>query len=389
MQSPFKLSAIVIACALALSACGSSSSGGDNSNVTKNPPETSTPEASTPESSTPESSTPESSTPESSTPESSTPESSTPETSTPETSTPETSTPETSTPETSTPEANTPEASTPEESTPEEKSTPEAGTPLEPGTPKTDTPKTDTPETSVPETTSYVVPAGTAQNSFNVKTSVSYDAANFDKITVDGVEIPLSTAKTKIASGNPSFVKSVYYTDKGESNGTRSSLNFTGANVITSQRTSDSSDASYEFANVVAGAVVAGANQYLFVQGTPTESTAVPTTGTAKYNGGFLRFASNNSDNLFQASGAITGNFTADVDFGDKTIEGQIRNGNGAPTTAAQPFKGNVSSNGFTANWTDSDTGSGLKGNFYGSTAEEVGGTFERSDSFGVFVGKK
>ncbi|WP_386690295.1 transferrin-binding protein-like solute binding protein [Lonepinella sp. MS14437] len=135
--------------------------------------------------------------------------------------------------------------------------------------------------------------------------------------------------------------------------------------------------------------MVAGANQYLFVQGTPTESTAVPTTGTAKYNGGFLRFASNNSDNLFQASGAITGNFTADVDFGDKTIEGQIRNGNGAPTTAAQPFKGNVSSNGFTANWTDSDTGSGLKGNFYGSTAEEVGGTFERSDSFGVFVGKK
>ncbi|XHN46036.1 hypothetical protein O1Q81_02095 [Lonepinella sp. MS14436] len=363
MQSPFKLSAIVIACALALSACGSSSSGGDDSNVTKNPPETSTPEASTPEESTPEASTPE--------------------TGNPETGNPETGNPETGTPEIGNPEIGNPEIGNPEIGNPEI-GDPEAGTPLEPGTPKT-----DTPETSVPETTSYVVPAGTAQNSFNVKTSVSYDAANFDKITVDGVEIPLSTAKTKIASGNPSFVKSVYYTDKGESNGTRSSLNFTGANVITSQRTSDSSDASYEFANVVAGAVVAGANQYLFVQGTPTESTAVPTTGTAKYNGGFLRFASNNSDNLFQASGAITGNFTADVDFGDKTIEGQIRNGNGAPTTAAQPFKGNVSSNGFTANWTDSDTGSGLKGNFYGSTAEEVGGTFERSDSFGVFVGKK
>ncbi|XHN82422.1 hypothetical protein O1Q80_02091 [Lonepinella sp. MS14435] len=388
MQSPFKLTAIVIACALALSACGSSSSGGDDSNVTKNPPETSTPEASTPEASTPEASTPEASTPEESTPEESTPEESTPEESTPEESTPEASTPETGNPETGNPETGTPETDNPEIGNPEI-GDPEAGTPLEPGTPKTDTPKTDTPETSVPETTSYVVPAGTAQNSFNVKTSVSYDAANFDKITVDGVEIPLSTAKTKIASGNPSFVKSVYYTDKGESNGTRSSLNFTGANVITSQRTSDSSDASYEFANVVAGAVVAGANQYLFVQGTPTESTAVPTTGKATYNGGFLRFASDISNNLFQTSGAITGNFTADVDFGDKTIEGQIRNGNGAPTTAAQPFKGNVSSNGFTANWTDSDTGSGLKGNFYGSTAEEVGGTFERSDSFGVFVGKK
>jgi len=366
MQNPFKLSAIVIACALALSACSSSSSG-DGSNVTPTPPETSTPDNSTPDNSTPDNSTPDNSTPDNSTPDNSNPDNGTPDNGTPDDSTPDNGTPDDSTPDNGTPDDSTPDNGTPDDSTPDN----------------------GTPDNSTPDTTSYVVPEGIAKNSFNANTSVSYDTANFDKITVDGVEIQLSEATTKIAAGNPNFVHSVYYTDKGESNGTNSSLNFTGANVITSQRKSDISDASYEFANVVAGAVVAGDNQYLFVQGTPTELTAVPTGGTATYNGGFLRFAGSIADNLFQESGAITGNFTAEVDFDAKTISGQIRNGNGAPTTVAQTFEGDVSSEGFTAQWTDGDTGDGLKGNFYGSTAEEVGGTFERSDSFGVFVGKQ
>jgi len=351
MQNPFKLSAIVIACALALSACSSSSSG-DGSNVTPTPPETSTPDNSTPDNSTPDNSNPDNSNPDNSNPDNGTPDNGTPDNGTPDNSTPDNGTPDN-------------------------------------GTPDDSTPDNGTPDNSTPDTTSYVVPEGIAQNSFDANTSVSYDAANFDKITVDGVEIQLSEATKKIAAGNPNFVHSVYYTDKGENNGTNSSLNFTGANVITSQRESDISDATYEFANVVAGAVVAGDNQYLFVQGTPTELTAVPTGGTATYNGGFLRFAGSIADNLFQESGAITGNFTAEVDFDAKTISGQIRNGNGAPTTVAETFEGTVSSEGFTADWTDGDTGDGLKGNFYGSTAEEVGGTFERSDSFGVFVGKQ
>ncbi|WP_439242295.1 transferrin-binding protein-like solute binding protein [Lonepinella sp. BR2474] len=208
----------------------------------------------------------------------------------------------------------------------------------------------------------------------DTKTVYLDKAADYNKITIDGVDIDLASVKTDITTGNPHYVRSVFAADKA-SIGYHSS-DFSETSVISSQV--------YGLQHVVAGAAKVGDAQYLFVQG---EKTKAPTAGSATYEGGILRFAQANADNLFQEEGVATGKFDATIDFANKTISGQIRDhGWGGED---QPFSGTVTSDGFNATWTDSDSGSGLNGHFYGADAAEVGGDFKRSDSFGVFVGKK
>ncbi|WP_439295070.1 transferrin-binding protein-like solute binding protein [Lonepinella sp. BR2882] len=319
MQNPFKLSAIVIACGLALSACSSSSSS-DGSNVTKDTQTQATKQA-----------------------------------------------------EEAAKKAAEEEAA--KKAAEEEAAKKAAEEEAAKKAAEEEAAKKAAEEEAAKKAAEEAAKSGT--NSFGVKTWTPNETANFDKITIDGVDVDLAKATETTARGNPFYVKRVFKADSVEIEGY--DVDFSNATVISSK--SDS----YTFNNVVAGAAKVGDNQYLFVQG--TKSTDTPTTGTATYAGGSLRFSSDNASNLFQASGITSGSFNAEVDFGEKTIKGSIRD-NGL-FGEEQEFSGPVSGNGFTATWDDKDTGKGLDGNFYGSQAAEVGGQFERSDSFGVFVGAK
>ncbi|WP_439241206.1 transferrin-binding protein-like solute binding protein [Lonepinella sp. BR2474] len=360
MQNPFKLSAIVIACGLALSACSSSSSSGDTPAVT---PSTQITQA---EKLAAEKAAAEKAAAEKAAAEKAAAEKAAAEKAAAEKAAAEKAAAEKAAAEKAAAEKAAAEKAAAEKAAAEKAAAEKAAAE------KAEAAKKAEAEAAAKEA------AKKSENSFGVKTWTDNDnVANFDKITIDGVEVDLAKAKTSAHRGNPKFVKAVFHADSAENSGY--SKDFSNATVISSK-----TDA-YTFANVVAGATQVGDSQYLFVQG--AKSTDTPTSGTASYIGGSLRFNEANKDNLFQASGVSAGAFTANVDFGSKTITGTIRD-DGQMSTA-EAFSGSVSGNGFTATWDDANTGKGLEGNFYGSAAAEVGGQFERSDSFGVFVGAK
>ncbi|WP_386694926.1 transferrin-binding protein-like solute binding protein [Lonepinella sp. MS14435] len=227
------------------------------------------------------------------------------------------------------------------------------------------------------------------ENSFGVKVSTSPKKATFDKITVDGVEIDLAKATVNATQGNPRAVHPVFNTDSALGQAVaRYNLNVKDSSLIVS--TNDgSANANYvnkhNFEHVVVGAAKVNGEDYLFVQG--AKSTDTPTTGTAYYTGGTLRFMDTNKDNLFQETGVLTGRIETTVDFGNKTITGFLRDPGRSATQ--QDFTGTLAGNSFTATWDDKDTGKGLEGNFYGPAATEMAGQFERSDSFGVFIAEQ
>ncbi|WP_439241204.1 transferrin-binding protein-like solute binding protein [Lonepinella sp. BR2474] len=227
------------------------------------------------------------------------------------------------------------------------------------------------------------------KNSFGVKVSTSAKKATFDKITVNGVEINLAKATENATQGSPRAVHPVFNTDSalGETV-IRYNINVKDSSLIVSTN-NGSANANYvnkhNFEHVVVGAAKANGEDVLFVQG--AKSTDTPTTGTAYYSGGTLRFMADNKEDLFQDTGVLTGRIEADVDFGSKTITGFLRDP--GRSAVQQDFTGTLSGNEFTATWDDKDTGKGLEGNFYGPQATEMAGQFERSDSFGVFIAEQ
>ncbi|HHS0628222.1 TPA: transferrin-binding protein-like solute binding protein [Neisseria meningitidis] len=138
----------------------------------------------------------------------------------------------------------------------------------------------------------------------------------------------------------------------------------------------------------------------LFVQGQPTE--ALPE-GKAKYQGKVLHFRSRNvtdkTDWLDEGSSyRTTGTFTAEVDFGQKSVNGTINSGDGV-YMGTKKFTAKIEGSGFKGGWDTKEQGS-VEGKFYGHQADEMAGRYDfnktpgknnasSDNGFGVFAGKK
>ncbi|WP_118784536.1 transferrin-binding protein-like solute binding protein [Neisseria lactamica] len=138
----------------------------------------------------------------------------------------------------------------------------------------------------------------------------------------------------------------------------------------------------------------------LFVQGQPTE--ALPE-GKAKYQGKVLHFRSRNvtdkTDWLDEGSSyRTTGVFTAEVDFGQKSVNGTINSGDGV-YMGTKKFTAKIEGSGFKGEWDTKEQGS-VEGKFYGHQADEMAGRYDfnktpgknnasSDNGFGVFAGKK
>lgn len=138
----------------------------------------------------------------------------------------------------------------------------------------------------------------------------------------------------------------------------------------------------------------------LFVQGQPTE--ALPE-GKAKYQGKVLHFRSRNvtdkTDWLDEGSSyRTTGTFTAEVDFGQKSVNGTINSGDGV-YMGTKKFTAKIEGSGFKGEWDTKEQGS-VEGKFYGHQADEMAGRYDfnktpgknnasSDNGFGVFAGKK
>lgn len=138
----------------------------------------------------------------------------------------------------------------------------------------------------------------------------------------------------------------------------------------------------------------------LFVQGQPTE--ALPE-GKAKYQGKVLHFRSRNvtdkTDWLDEGSSyRTTGTFTAEVDFGQKSVNGTINSGDGV-YMGTKKFTATIEGSGFKGGWNTIEQGD-VEGKFYGSQADEMAGRYDfnktpgkndasSDNGFGVFAGKK
>ncbi|HGT9313625.1 TPA: transferrin-binding protein-like solute binding protein [Neisseria meningitidis] len=138
----------------------------------------------------------------------------------------------------------------------------------------------------------------------------------------------------------------------------------------------------------------------LFVQGQPTE--ALPE-GKAKYQGKVLHFRSRNvtdkTDWLDEGSSyRTTGTFTAEVDFGQKSVNGTINSGDGV-YMGTKKFTATIEGSGFKGGWDTKEQGD-VEGNFYGSNGDEMAGRYSfnktpgqnnasSDNGFGVFAGKK
>ncbi|CWP07160.1 protein Ex13L [Neisseria meningitidis] len=138
----------------------------------------------------------------------------------------------------------------------------------------------------------------------------------------------------------------------------------------------------------------------LFVQGQPTE--ALPE-GKAKYQGKVLHFRSRNvtdkTDWLDEGSSyRTTGTFTAEVDFGQKSVNGTINSGDGV-YMGTKKFTATIEGSGFKGGWNTKEQGD-VEGKFYGSNGDEMAGRYsfnktpDKNDGFsdngfGVFAGKK
>ncbi|HFC6731100.1 TPA: transferrin-binding protein-like solute binding protein, partial [Neisseria meningitidis] len=138
----------------------------------------------------------------------------------------------------------------------------------------------------------------------------------------------------------------------------------------------------------------------LFVQGQPTE--ALPE-GKAKYQGKVLHFRSRNvtdkTDWLDEGNSYMkTGTFTAEVDFGQKSVNGTINSGDGV-YMGTKKFTAKIEGSGFKGEWDTKEQGS-VEGKFYGHQADEMAGRYDfnktpgkndasSDNGFGVFAGKK
>ncbi len=138
----------------------------------------------------------------------------------------------------------------------------------------------------------------------------------------------------------------------------------------------------------------------LFVQGRPTE--ALPE-GKAKYQGKVLHFRSRNvtdkTDWLDEGSSyRTTGTFTAEVDFGQKSVNGTINSGDGV-YMGTKKFTAKIEGSGFKGGWNTKEQGD-VEGKFYGPQADEMAGRYDfnktpgkndasSDNGFGVFAGKK
>lgn len=138
----------------------------------------------------------------------------------------------------------------------------------------------------------------------------------------------------------------------------------------------------------------------LFVQGQPTG--ALPE-GKAKYQGKVLHFRSRNvadkTDWLDEGSSyRTTGVFTAEVDFGQKSVNGTINSGDGV-YMGTKKFTAKIEGSGFKGEWDTKEQGS-VEGKFYGHQADEMAGRYDfnktpgknnasSDNGFGVFAGKK
>lgn len=160
--------------------------------------------------------------------------------------------------------------------------------------------------------------------------------------------------------------------------------------------------ASNNLSNVVFGAArLADGQNALFVQGVLSQSLPQ---GTAKYEGGVLNFRARNiTDKLDWLDPGNTyrttnGSFTANVNFGAKTVTGTIISGD-RWKMGTQNFTGTLSGSNFNATWDNKVQGS-LSGGFYGDQAAEMAGRYSYNktpddngllsdNAFGVFGGKK
>lgn len=138
----------------------------------------------------------------------------------------------------------------------------------------------------------------------------------------------------------------------------------------------------------------------LFVQGQPTE--ALPE-GKAKYQGKVLHFRSRNvtdkTDWLDEGNSyRTTGTFTAEVDFGQKSVNGTINSGDGV-YMGTKKFTAKIEGSGFKGGWDTKEQGD-VEGNFYGFNGDEMAGRYSfnktpgkndgfSDNGFGVFAGKK
>ena len=159
--------------------------------------------------------------------------------------------------------------------------------------------------------------------------------------------------------------------------------------------------ASNNLSNVVFGAArLADGQNALFVQGVLSQSLPQ---GTAEYAGDVLNFRARNIPEKLDwldpgSSFRTNGSFTANVNFGAKTVTGTIKSGD-RWYMRDQNFTGTLSGSNFNATWDNKAQGS-LSGGFYGANAAEMAGRYsynmtpDKNDSssnnaFGVFGGKK
>lgn len=159
--------------------------------------------------------------------------------------------------------------------------------------------------------------------------------------------------------------------------------------------------ASNNLSNVVFGAArLADGQNALFVQGVLSQSLPQ---GTAKYEGEVLNFRARNITEKLDwldpgSSYRTNGSFTANVDFGAKTVTGTIISGD-RWKMGTQNFTGTLSGSSFNATWDNKVQGS-LSGGFYGDQAAEMAGRYSYNktpddngltseNAFGVFGGKK
>lgn len=116
-----------------------------------------------------------------------------------------------------------------------------------------------------------------------------------------------------------------------------------------------------------------------FYFGKETSSGSVPTVGTARFNGNIAGY---NGDRigLADANGVAIGMAVSfDVDYGNKTIEGEALYGDSAGRLAFED--GTISGNRFSGDLHDSDTryesyvvNGEFEGSFFGPNAEQLGG---------------
>lgn len=156
-----------------------------------------------------------------------------------------------------------------------------------------------------------------------------------------------------------------------------------------------------QYTHLIYGAAKLKDGSYtLFVQGQPTE--ALPE-GKAKYQGKVLHFRSRNvtdkTDWLNEGNSyRATGTFTAEVDFGQKSVNGTINSGDGL-YMGTKKFTATIEGSGFKGGWDTKEQGD-VEGNFYGSNGDEMAGRYSfnktpgkndvsSDNGFGVFAGKK